>query len=55
MEEARLAERPSLGLERRFPVAPEKVWRAWTGPEALRRRFGPGGTGMYDILREKRS
>jgi len=43
MEQARLAERPSLTLERRFPVAPEKVWRAWTDPEALKRWFGPGG------------
>ena len=31
-----------LRLQRRFPVAPEKVWRAWTEPEALSRWFGPG-------------
>lgn len=43
MEQARLAERPALILERRFPVAPEKVWRAWTDPQALKRWFGPGG------------
>jgi uncharacterized protein YndB with AHSA1/START domain len=43
MDEARLAERPSLTLERFYPVAPEKVWRAWTEPQALSRWFGPGG------------
>ena len=43
MAEARLAERPSLTLERCYPVAPEKVWRAWTDPQALARWFGPGG------------
>lgn len=43
MEQARLAQRPSLTLERFYPVAPEKVWRAWTDPQALSRWFGPGG------------
>jgi uncharacterized protein YndB with AHSA1/START domain len=43
MEQAKLAERPSLALERFYPVAPEKVWRAWTDPQALSRWFGPGG------------
>jgi uncharacterized protein YndB with AHSA1/START domain len=33
--EPRLAEKPSLTLERRYPVAPEKVWRAWTDPQAV--------------------
>ena len=41
MEAARLREKPSLRLERRYPVAPEKVWRAWTDPEALKRWWGP--------------
>ena len=39
--EPRLAEKPSLTLERHYPVAPEKVWRAWTDPEALKRWWGP--------------
>jgi uncharacterized protein YndB with AHSA1/START domain len=42
MEEARLREKPSLSLKRRYPVSPEKVWRAWTDPQALKRWFGPG-------------
>jgi uncharacterized protein YndB with AHSA1/START domain len=43
MDTASLAEKPSLTLKRRFTVAPEKVWRAWTDPQALRQWFGPGG------------
>jgi len=42
MAQARLAERPSLALTRSYPVAPEKVWRAWTDPQALKRWWGPG-------------
>jgi uncharacterized protein YndB with AHSA1/START domain len=37
-------DRPSLGITRRYGVAPEKVWRAWTEPQALSRWFGPGDT-----------
>jgi uncharacterized protein YndB with AHSA1/START domain len=43
MEQARLAEDTTLVLTRRYPVAPEKVWRAWTDPRALKRWWGPGG------------
>lgn len=32
---AKLAEKPFLVIERRFPVAAEKVWRAWTDPQVL--------------------
>lgn len=42
MESGTLAEKPSLRLVRRYPVAPEKVWRAWTDPRALSAWFGPG-------------
>ena len=42
-EQPKLKEKPFLTLERRYPVAPEKVWRAWTDPEALKRWWGPGG------------
>ena len=34
-------ERPSHTLRRHYPVAPEKVWRAWTDPQALKAWFGP--------------
>ena len=40
--EQRLAEKPSLTLSRHYPVAPEKVWRAWTDPQAVKRWWGPG-------------
>ena len=36
------SEKPSLTLRRHYPVAPEKVWRAWTDPEAVKRWWGPG-------------
>jgi uncharacterized protein YndB with AHSA1/START domain len=42
MEQAKLREKPSLALNRSYPVGPEKVWRAWTDPEALKRWWGPG-------------
>ena len=43
MDEATLQEKPSLTLTRSYPVRPQKVWRAWTDPQALKRWFGPGG------------
>lgn len=49
MEQARLREKPFLVLRRRYPVAPEKVWRAWTDPEAIRHWWGPGGTSSVSI------
>src|SRR6266436_8040712 len=36
MQPSSVDERPSLLLTRIFAVAPEKVWRAWTDPDALR-------------------
>src|SRR5438477_8212420 len=41
MEHAKLTDNPSLNLTRRFPASPEKVWRAWTDAETLKRWFGP--------------
>lgn len=35
--------RPQLRITRRYPVRREKVWRAWTDPQALSAWFGPGG------------
>ena len=43
MEQASLKARPSLRLTRLYPVAPKKVWQAWTDPQALKRWWGPGG------------
>jgi uncharacterized protein YndB with AHSA1/START domain len=37
-----IQEEPRLVITRHYPVAPEKVWRAWTDPQALSRWFGPG-------------
>jgi len=42
MEQASVqTDKPSLTLERHYPVAPEKVWRAWTDPQAVKRWWGP--------------
>jgi uncharacterized protein YndB with AHSA1/START domain len=35
-------EKPFLNLVRSYPVAPEKVWRAWTDAQALKKWWGPG-------------
>jgi uncharacterized protein YndB with AHSA1/START domain len=35
-------DRPAFTLSRHYPVAPEKVWRAWTDPKAIARWWGPG-------------
>ena len=43
MEQASLAENPSLTLSRSYPVPPQSVWRAWTDAEAIKRWWGPGG------------
>ena len=43
MEQAKLETKPSLALHRHYPVAPEKVWRAWTDPQAIAKWWGPGG------------
>jgi uncharacterized protein YndB with AHSA1/START domain len=42
MAQSTTQDRPGLHLTRRYPVAPEKVWRAWTEPQALSAWFGPG-------------
>jgi uncharacterized protein YndB with AHSA1/START domain len=39
-----LGERQSLKLQRFYPVAPEKVWRAWTDPQALGQWFRPNAS-----------
>ena len=51
MEQAKLAQKPSLTLSRSYPVAPEKVWRAWTDPEAVKRWWGPGGVQLVSLAR----
>ena len=43
MEQANVKDKPALSLRRHYAVAPEKVWRAWTEPQALKGWFGPGG------------
>lgn len=35
-----------VSLRRVYPVGPEKVWRAWTDPQALSQWFGPGAASL---------
>lgn len=42
MESPTGAQRQELRIRRRYPVAAEKVWRAWTDAQALSAWFGPG-------------
>jgi uncharacterized protein YndB with AHSA1/START domain len=46
---AAAGEKPALRLERLYPVAPEKVWRAWTEPKALIAWFGPGAPDSVSV------
>ena len=45
MQSNALDDRPALVLTRHYAAGPEKVWAAWTDPEALMRWFGPGEAG----------
>lgn len=42
METAPAGQAPELRITRSYPVTPEKVWRAWTDPQALSAWFGTG-------------
>jgi uncharacterized protein YndB with AHSA1/START domain len=44
MAQGPVEQNAQLRLTRIYPVAPEKVWRAWTDPQALSRWFGPADT-----------
>jgi uncharacterized protein YndB with AHSA1/START domain len=44
VDKSLLGERHSLRLERFYPVAPEKVWRAWTDAKALGQWFRPNAS-----------
>lgn len=41
MDPAAIQEKPSLQLTRSYAASPEKVWRAWTDPQALKRWWAP--------------
>jgi uncharacterized protein YndB with AHSA1/START domain len=45
MAQSSTQDRPSLVITRHYAVPPEKVWGAWTEPQALSRWFGPGEPG----------
>jgi uncharacterized protein YndB with AHSA1/START domain len=49
MAQGSLEQQQELRLTRRYPASPEKVWRAWTEPQALSRWFGPGEPGSVTL------
>ncbi|MEO5669777.1 MAG: SRPBCC domain-containing protein [Ramlibacter sp.] len=42
MAQSPTQDRAALCITRHYPASPEKVWRAWTDPQALSHWFGPG-------------
>ena len=50
MEQARIKDKPSFALSRHYPVAPEKVWRAWTDPQAIAKWWGPGDNDPVSLV-----
>ena len=44
-----VTEKPSLTLTRNYTVPPERVWRAWTDPQALKRWFGPSTDDLVSL------
>ena len=37
----RTAQKPSISIVSQFKCAPDKVWRAWTDPQAMKQWFAP--------------
>ncbi len=44
-QENKTDESTRLSLTRHYPVTPDKIWHAWTDPQALRHWFGSGQPG----------
>lgn len=44
-KEGKEQEPTRLSLTRHYPVTPDKIWRAWTEPQALSQWFGSGQPG----------
>lgn len=49
MESNKTQERPAVNISRHYKATPEKVWRAWTDPQALARWFGPDPAGVVTV------
>jgi uncharacterized protein YndB with AHSA1/START domain len=50
MEQPVTQSSPAVVFTRHYQVAPEKVWRAWTDPQALARWFGPDEAGVVSVI-----
>ena len=49
MQDSQDSKATQLTINRTYPAAPEKVWRAWTDPQALKRWFGPGENATVSV------
>ena len=49
MQSSTTQDRPSIPISRHYNASPEKVWRAWTDPQALARWFGPEDEGVVSL------
>jgi uncharacterized protein YndB with AHSA1/START domain len=49
MAQGFVEDKAQLRIHRRYPVAAEKVWKAWTDPQALMQWFGPADARGVDI------
>jgi uncharacterized protein YndB with AHSA1/START domain len=49
MQSSATQDRPSVNITRHFSAPTEKVWCAWTDPQALARWFGPENEGVVSL------
>lgn len=49
MEATHLVDKPSLTLTREYAAPPEKVWRAWTDPQALKQWWTDSSDGKVSV------
>jgi uncharacterized protein YndB with AHSA1/START domain len=45
---------PAIELRRHYRASPEKIWRAWTDPQALSQWFGPAGGAVTSAAFDQR-
>ncbi len=50
MEAARLVDKPSLTITREYAAPPERVWRAWTDPQALKQWWATSGNDRTSLV-----
>ena len=49
MADTGIDQRPAVDFRRTYSAPPERVWQAWTDPEALKQWFSPDPTGVVEL------